>query len=105
MLAHSELLYVATQVEHIREHVAPGLAVLVTGDFNAGEETAEVEIMRSAGFVDTFRVLYPNETNVGTFHGFSGNPGADKIDYVFASGPGTALQPVVRAASVVSVDR
>ena len=103
-MTHRELLYVATQVEHIREHVAPGLAVLVTGDFNAGEETAEVEIMRSAGFVDTFRMLYPNETNVGTFHGFSGNPGADKIDYVFASGPSTALQPVVRAASVASVD-
>ncbi len=61
------------------------IPVIVTGDFNMGEDSDGVQLMRDSGFVDTFRDLYPHETDVGTFHGFTGvsSTGA-KIDYVFA---------------------
>lgn len=63
-----------------RAHKDP---VIVTGDFNAGEENAAVERMREAGLVDTFRVAHPEEKEAGTFNNF-GKPGGtgEKIDYV-----------------------
>eukprot|EP00736_Rhodelphis_marinus_P012979 Rmarinus@m.4185 len=59
-------------------------AVLVTGDFNAGESSPEVLLMSAHGFVDTFRVVHPDATEVGTFHSFTGATGGAKIDYVFS---------------------
>ncbi|XXX76952.1 endonuclease/exonuclease/phosphatase family protein [Sorangium sp. So ce134] len=79
-----------------RAHPDP---VFLTGDFNAGEGNAAVlyikgEAARASegtapvpappGLVDTFRVLYPNEAPVGTFNGFSGDEGGEKIDFIFA---------------------
>jgi endonuclease/exonuclease/phosphatase family metal-dependent hydrolase len=67
--------------------------VVVTGDFNVGEGNAAIATLTgpkgSAPFVDTFRVLNPDATDVGTFSGFKfGNTGKDKIDYVLVQ-PGT----------------
>ena len=67
--------------------------MLVSGDFNAGEDETPIATVRAGGFVDTFRVLYPNATDVGTFHGFRGTPGVDKIDYVFASTAASIVGP------------
>ncbi|AGP42216.1 hypothetical protein SCE1572_51570 [Sorangium cellulosum So0157-2] len=79
-----------------RSHPDP---VFLTGDFNAGESNQAVlyikgEAARASegtapapsppGLVDTFRVLHPNEAPVGTFHGFSGAEGGEKIDFIFA---------------------
>lgn len=69
-----------------REPQAP---VVVTGDFNAGEDNPAVRVLHklpdgSAFLVDTFRVRHPAEATVGTFNGFKdGNVSGDKIDYVF----------------------
>lgn len=57
--------------------------VLITGDLNVGESNPVIQQVREAGFTDTFRALHPDEIKVGTFTGFR-EPGADKIDYVFA---------------------
>jgi endonuclease/exonuclease/phosphatase family metal-dependent hydrolase len=76
--------------------------VVVTGDFNVGENNPALQtlVARAAPdqppppFVDTFRVLHPAQTEVGTFNGFKfGNVAGDKIDYVLVP-PGT---DVVRA--------
>lgn len=67
--------------------------VILTGDFNAGESNPAITyllgqpdtgVTSPVVFVDSFRVLYPNAADVGTFHGFSGEQSGEKIDYVFA---------------------
>ncbi|GEM_PF-29758 len=77
-----------------REHRDP---VIVTGDFNAGESNPAVRYLKgdaSLGIgdvvapsdtrlVDTFRVLHPEATEVGTFNRFQGDRSGEKIDYVF----------------------
>lgn len=72
--------------------------VLLLGDLNAGEDNPAITFLvgtTSASvedggttprpLTDTYRVLYPDETDVGTFHGFQGGTSGDKIDYVLAS--------------------
>jgi len=59
---------------------------MITGDFNNNsEQSKEIVTLTNSSFVDTFRVLHPNATSVGTFHGFNGNDSGTKIDYVFGS--------------------
>jgi endonuclease/exonuclease/phosphatase family metal-dependent hydrolase len=56
--------------------------VVVTGDFNVGESNPAIATLRGP-FVDTFRVLHPEEKTVGTFTGFKfGNTEGQKIDYI-----------------------
>ena len=69
---------------------SPVLPVIVTGDFNTGEAnpvTREVaKVLR-----DTFRVVHPNATEVGTANQFKlGTTTGDKIDYIFVE-PGTEV--------------
>jgi endonuclease/exonuclease/phosphatase family metal-dependent hydrolase len=64
--------------------------VLITGDFNVGEDNPALTTLRGP-FLDTFRVVRPSETPAGTFSGFKfGNVDGPKIDYVFAQ-PGTEV--------------
>lgn len=76
-----------------RQHPDP---VIVTGDFNAGEENPATRLFTAPGdngkaaFIDTFRAANPSERDTGTFHAFDGTPGArnstrEKIDYVLVS--------------------
>jgi len=61
--------------------------VLVTGDFNAGEENAAFRaLVRDARVPlrDTYRVQHPDATIVGTFNAFRGDSTGDKIDAVLA---------------------
>ena len=83
--ATSRQLSVAQMVEHILAQPLDNTTVIVTGDFNTGETSAPIRDLNAAGFVDTFRVLYPNATNVGTFNSWVGTDTGDKIDYVFVS--------------------
>ena len=70
--------------------------VIVTGDFNAGEDNAAVtSLTRSrqggAPFVDSFRLRHPGEQNVSTFNSFKvGVAQGDKIDYILVP-PGTEV--------------
>jgi endonuclease/exonuclease/phosphatase family metal-dependent hydrolase len=74
--------------------------VIVTGDFNAGEDNPAFRRLvadpepgaanrPAAGarprLRDTFRDLHPDATDVGTFNGFTGDRSGDKIDAVLAS--------------------
>ena len=79
--------------------------VVVTGDFNVGERNPALAALVSKGspaspFVDTYRVLHPDETVVGTFTGFKfGNTGGEKIDYVLVQ-PGAEVisAEIIRAS-------
>ena len=74
--------------------------VFVTGDFNADENNAAIEMIRSASItvqtdpevgpqsthlIDTYRRLHPNIPEVGTFNQFKGVRSGGKIDFVWAS--------------------
>jgi endonuclease/exonuclease/phosphatase family metal-dependent hydrolase len=64
--------------------------VLVTGDFNVGENNPAIATLRGP-FVDTYRVVKPDEKVVGTFTGFKfGTIEGDKIDYILVQ-PGTEV--------------
>ena len=99
-----------------REHQAD--PVILMGDFNVGEAnpvwrylTGDAERASKEGtpasaspeLRDTFRVLHADETNVGTFNGFSGKSDGEKIDAVFIAdgrGEGAAGWDVLEAAIV-----
>jgi endonuclease/exonuclease/phosphatase family metal-dependent hydrolase len=82
--------------------------VIVTGDFNVGENNAAIVTLTGgrhpqgpAPFVDTYRALYPDSGDVGTFTGFKfGAVGGEKIDYVLVQ-PGTE----VLSASILRTSR
>lgn len=79
----------------------PQAPVVITGDFNAGEANPAVLAMTAGGFVrDTFRMVQPDASPVGTFSGFTvGRVDGEKIDYVFV-GPGIEVleADIVRTA-------
>lgn len=86
--------------------------VIVTGDFNAGEDNPAVLFLlgketplaasgkMQTPLVDTFRALWPEATEVGTFNGFSGDRSGGKIDHVLASPELQTLQ-----AEIVHAER
>jgi endonuclease/exonuclease/phosphatase family metal-dependent hydrolase len=93
----------ALLLDRIGSRSRPAEPVIVTGDFNAGEDNPAVTAITQGrdgaapAFVDTFRVRHPDVTDVGTFTGFElGRLSGPKIDYVFVQ-PGTE----VRDAAIV----
>jgi len=80
---------------------------VVTGDFNAGEANpairyikGEIDLARPegakvknpSGLLDSFRVVKPRATSVGTFGGFKGEREGEKIDYIFVPEGVTVLE-------------
>jgi len=62
--------------------------VVLTGDFNTGENTAPwVTLAESSRLVDTYQACPPKEEpgGPGTFHGFRGNAGPARIDWILCS--------------------
>jgi endonuclease/exonuclease/phosphatase family metal-dependent hydrolase len=97
---------VALLARRIAARAFPAEPVIVTGDFNAGERNPAITTLverpdAASRLVDTFRVLYPAATDVGTFTGFTfGNTAGEKIDYVLVQ-PGTE----VLSAEIVRTSR
>lgn len=80
-----------------RKHREP---VLLLGDLNADESNPVVPFIQGKGrlmtkdgptvktpqpLADTYRMVYPQDTAVKTYHGFEGGTVGEKIDYIFAS--------------------
>lgn len=101
-------------VQRIRQRKHPD-PVIVTGDFNAEEDNPAVLYLQGkyafagkAGelsesqvvMLDSFRVLHPDVTEVGTFHGFEGRSEGGKIDYIFVS-----RDAPVQKAEIVSTQK
>lgn len=75
--------------ERIAARAGRGEPVVVTGDFNVGEDNVALTSLLSAApgaaprFADTFRVRHPDAREVGTFTGFTfGETKGAKIDYI-----------------------
>lgn len=80
-----------------RDHPHP---VIITGDFNAGEDNEAINVIKSAGFTDAYRAKYPDETVVGTFNGFTGENEGDKIDYVFVNDHIEVLEATIDRSNI-----
>jgi endonuclease/exonuclease/phosphatase family metal-dependent hydrolase len=97
----------ALLLQRIAARPFPTEPVIVTGDFNTGESNAALQVLlgpagpagaRTAAsasprpaFVDTFRLLHPDDAEVGSFTSFVfGQTKGDKIDYVLVQ-PGTTV--------------
>ena len=88
----------ALLAERIASRAYPGEPVIVTGDFNAGEDNPAIGALlgprpnnQAPYLVDTFRVRHPDEKTVGTFSGFvSTEINGPKIDYILVL-PGTEV--------------
>ena len=59
--------------------------VIITGDFNCGDENPAVQTITSTGLIDTYRILHPKNPNEGTFNDFKGIMTGEKIDFIFVS--------------------
>jgi len=73
--------------EHIQRRY-PETPALVMGDFNMEEDNPAMQPLLKAEALrlyDTFRPLHPMTPRQGTFHGFMGEQGGEKIDYILAS--------------------
>ena len=77
-------------VKHIQGKVQAAPFVFM-GDFNAREDSEALKIIKGNSearqnpgiqMVDSFRVLYPDRENVGTYNGFTGQSDGPKIDYI-----------------------
>jgi endonuclease/exonuclease/phosphatase family metal-dependent hydrolase len=77
----------------------PKAAVVVTGDFNSGEDNPAAQTVART-LRDTFRVAHPDAREVGTFTGFTfGKTSGGKIDYVFVDdGAEVLAAEIVRSA-------
>ena len=103
----------ALLLQRITARPVPSEPVIVTGDFNVGESNPALHVLvgpagpaarrrgrGAAPFVDTFRAVHRDETEVGTFTAFVfGQTKGDKIDYVLVQ-PGTTVldAAIVRTA-------
>lgn len=75
-------------LERIALRTEPGTAVIVTGDFNAGEDNEAFRALvtdRVVPLHDTFRALHQDANGVGTFNGFRGDRSGEKIDAILGS--------------------
>jgi endonuclease/exonuclease/phosphatase family metal-dependent hydrolase len=75
------------------------LPAIVMGDLNSIESTAAVKTLVAGedALVDTYRSLHPVvQPDEATFHGFSGKPAGDRIDYIFVRGFATASASIDR---------
>jgi endonuclease/exonuclease/phosphatase family metal-dependent hydrolase len=78
-------------LERIQARAVTADPVIVTGDFNVGEKNPALATLLGP-FLDTFRVVRPDEQPAGTFTAFEfGTVGGEKIDYVLVQ-PGTEVQ-------------
>lgn len=60
---------------------APGMPVIFMGDLNGKPDNPAIRILTDY-FYDPYPDFYPSDTVKGTFHGFTGNPEGQRIDYI-----------------------
>ncbi|MEO0475465.1 MAG: endonuclease/exonuclease/phosphatase family protein [Planctomycetota bacterium] len=90
---HRSQLARVNSAKLIRQRIADRATddpIIITGDMNAGEDNPAITTLKAKDteypLRDTFRVLYPDATNVGTGNGgYTGRTNGAKIDYVFIS--------------------
>jgi endonuclease/exonuclease/phosphatase family metal-dependent hydrolase len=99
-------------VRQIGEHILQqpsNYPFVFMGDFNAPENSVSIQQLgnfktQQKGTInlasDSFRMLHPDEEDVGTYHGYKGNTQGDKIDSIFVPPTTEVLQAsIVRTSS------
>jgi endonuclease/exonuclease/phosphatase family metal-dependent hydrolase len=90
-------------MEHIQGKVQATPFVFM-GDFNAPEDSEALRISKGNSeanqklgieMVDSFRVLYPDLENVGTYNGFTGQSDGPKIDYIMVKSNMTVIEAYI----------
>jgi endonuclease/exonuclease/phosphatase family metal-dependent hydrolase len=87
-----------------------GEPIIVMGDFNSGEDNPAYRFLTGAGVAnssgvssprlrDSYRIVHPADTLVGTFNGFTGARDGDKIDHILVSGGWTILDATIVTTS------
>ena len=76
--------------------IASGMPVLVTGDFNADQNTAPYKFLTGnngacAGLCDAFRLTNAKGRDQGTMHNFHGGKNGERIDWILTN---NLFQPV-----------
>jgi endonuclease/exonuclease/phosphatase family metal-dependent hydrolase len=61
------------------------LPVILTGDFNCGDDNPAIKTILTSGLIDTYHKLHVKQSNEGTFNSFKGDTTGDKIDFIFSS--------------------
>lgn len=61
------------------------LPIVVTGDFNSGENNQAIKNVLQSGFLDSYRAINSKNENEGTFNSFNGEMNGEKIDFIFIS--------------------
>ena len=100
----------------LRNEKLTDMPIIFTGDFNVGEEAPVIRYFQGKGAVrlgselfslpseqsltDTFRAVYPDGPEQGTFHGFTGTPGKSRIDFIFVS-----KNIIPTAASIIRTEK
>ncbi len=96
--ARKKSVILLTRHIHERPFTEP---LVLTGDFNSRERSAAIQylkgevplkikikakVLNPVPLMDTFRVKYPDNRNIATFHGYRSYFFRFKIDYIFVSG-------------------
>lgn len=70
--------------------------VVLIGDLNVGEDNEVLSFLTrendGPGLIDTFRVIHPDATQVGTFNAFRGRRDGRKIDFILVEPETTTLE-------------
>lgn len=61
------------------------LPIILSGDFNCGDDNPAIQTILSWGLKDTYRTLYNRTENEGTFNNFKGETTGERIDFIFVS--------------------
>ena len=69
----------------VRKISQKSLPIILTGDFNCGDDNAAIKTILEAGLIDSYRKLHEKKLNEGTFNSFKGETTGDKIDFIFVT--------------------
>lgn len=112
VLADREVLVVNTHWDHearaaraasarqLLDFTEDAPAAVIMGDLNALPLSAPLRRLRAAGFVDTWRALFPLKAASATYHAWSGRSFGPRIDYILHRGPLATVTATIDQAPV-----
>lgn len=82
------------------DFAADAPAVVIMGDLNTLPLSAPLRRLQAAGFVDSWRALFPLKAATATWHAWSGRAFGPRIDYILHRGPLATLTARIDQAPV-----
>lgn len=91
----------ATLTRSLLPSLAGDLPILMTGDFNASENSTALRTLRGnfdpsgAQLLDSYREVHAPSGNEATYHGFSGSTSGTRIDHILHTDEFTAVDATI----------